>query len=414
MKLALALSFFLFLFLCRLTWMPLQQLAAADRISDQSHSPVLGSSSSAQRKDAPLWVKMADTALALWNSSGPGKIWNYERGTLLYGIQRMWVATSDVKYFQFLQNRTDDFLTDNGSIPTYKPQDYTLDSIRSGVNLLFLYKYTQMEKYRIAATLLREQLRSQPRTHQGGYWHKLIYPWQMWLDGLFMAEPFRAEYALLFNETYDELNDIAMQFIWMEENSRDNKTGLLYHGWDESRLQAWANPITGTSSVFWGRALGWYAMALVDVLDFFPLDHPKRDDLVHILQRLALAVAKVQDPDSTVWWQVLDQGGRQGNYLESSVSCMFVYALAKGVHKGYLLPHYLVIARIGYEGIKAQFIQLGLDGGVSLTHTVATGGLGGTPYRNGTYEYYISEKVVTNDPKGIGPFLLASLELWAR
>ncbi|KAJ7247372.1 hypothetical protein O6H91_Y426700 [Diphasiastrum complanatum] len=392
--------------------MPSQQLVVAVRAQDQTHSPLLGSSGRAGRQPAPLWVRMADTALALWNSSGPGNSWNYERGVLLYGIQRMWVATSDVKYFHFLQNRTDDFLTDNGSIPTYRLQDYRLDSIRPGVNVLFLYKYTQIEKYRIAATLLREQMTSQPRTRQGGYWHKFVCPWQMWLDGLFMAEPFRAEYALLFNETYDELNDIAMQFIWMEENARDNNTGLLYHGWDESKLQAWANPITGTSSVFWGRAMGWYAMALVDSLDFFPFDHPKRDDLVQILQRLALAVAKVQDPNSAVWWQVLDQGGQLGNYLESSVSCMFVYALAKSVRKGYLSPHYLLVAKTGYEGIKAQFIQLGPNRGVNLTHTVASIGLGGNPYNYGTYESYISAKVVTNDPKGIGPFLLASLELW--
>ncbi|KAJ7540822.1 hypothetical protein O6H91_10G032600 [Diphasiastrum complanatum] len=369
-------------------------------------------STSIGTQHAPLWVRLADTALQLWNSSGPDEeIWNYHRGTLLYGIQKVWLASGDIKYFNFLQSKTDAFLTENGSIPSYKLQHYSLDAIRSGVNVLFLYKHTQQEKYRAAAALLREQLTYHPRTHEGGYWHKLIYPWQMWLDGLFMAQPFRAEYALEFKETSDVFDDIAMQFMWMEKNTRDNNTGLLYHGWDESRQQAWADPVTGRSSAFWGRALGWYAMALVDTLDFFPPHHPRRDDLLQILQRLATAIARVQDPLSSLWWQVLDQGGREGNYLESSASCMFVYALGKGVHKGYLSSHYLVVAKLGYEGIKTKFIQEGSDGGINLTDTVANVGLGGDPYQHGTHEHYFSVKVVTNDARGIGPFLLASLEL---
>ncbi|BBN06219.1 unsaturated rhamnogalacturonyl hydrolase [Marchantia polymorpha subsp. ruderalis] len=393
--------------LCVVPWMSLSQLAMAAR-------PLEASSSFEQllKHGKPLYVRMADTALDIFNSTGPGKEqWNYERGTLLYGIESVWRKTNVDKYYEFIVNRTDAFVAENGSIPTFKIEDYNLDNIRSGTNLLFLYGKTGLQKYKIAADLLHEQLKGQPRLKEGGYWHKLIYPYQMWLDGLFMAEPFRAQYAKMFDKP-EEYDDIALQHIWMEKNARDEKTGLLYHGYDESREQAWANKVTGTSPSFWGRAMGWYAMSLVDTLDYFPKDHPKRDDLIHILRRLAKALTDFQDKDSGVWWQVVDQGGRAGNYFESSASSCFVYALAKGAHKGYLAPHYYLAAKFGYEGIKKQFVVDRADGGIDLTNTVSVGGLGGTSnYRNGTYEYYLSEKVVTNDAKGIGPFLLASVQL---
>lgn len=363
-------------------------------------------------RTTPVYVRMADTAVQIWNSSGPGKeVWNYERGVLLYGIQEVWKRTKDPKYLAFVQNRTDAFVASDGSIPTYTKSDYTLDNILSGTVLLFLWKQTGESMYKEAADLLRDQLKTQPRTKEGGFWHKLIYPYQMWLDGLFTAEPFYAQYALLFHEPSD-FDDIAMQFKLMEKHARDPKTGLLYHGYDESRQQAWANPQAGTSPSFWGRAVGWYFMALVDTLDFFPPRHAQRGDLVDILRRLAEAVAKVQDSKTGVWWEVLDQGGRQGNYLESSASCIFVYGFAKGVQRGYLSKGtYEGVYRKGFQGIQTQFLQPRSDGGVDLNSTVSVGGLGGSPYRNGTYQYYLSEKVVTNDAKGVGPFLLASLYL---
>ncbi|MCO5607196.1 hypothetical protein L7F22_061389 [Adiantum nelumboides] len=378
--------------------------ALSESAAGRSHKP--------SSHDVPLYVRMADTALQIWNSSGPGKeVWNYERGVLLYGIQQVWRRTNDPKYLAFVQDRTDAFVTADGNIPTYNKSEYNLDNIRSGTVLLFLWKQTGNSMYKKAAHLLRDQLKTHPRTKEGGFWHKLIYPYQMWLDGLFMAEPFYAQYALLFKEPGD-FDDIALQFTLMEKRARDAKTGLLYHGYDESRQQAWADPETGRSPSFWGRAVGWYFMALVDTLDFFPSTHAKREDLVVILQRLAEAVAKVQDPVTGVWWEVLDQGGRQGNYLESSASCMFVYGLAKGVERGYLSEStYKPVYSKGFQGIRTQFVQPRSDGGVDLNSTVSVGGLGGSPYRNGTYEYYLSEDVVTNDAKGVGPFLLASLDL---
>ena len=362
-----------------------------------------------------LSLRMADSVMtrrpdSLVNETGKPEKWAYEQGVLLKGIERAWDSTGDDRYFKYIQQGMDHFVAADGTIRTYKLEDYSLDNVLPGRLLLLLYRVTKQEKYRKAATLLRAQLRTQPRTSEGGFWHKKIYPEQMWLDGLYMGEPFYAEYAATFHEDAD-FEDIARQFTLMELHARDAKTGLLYHGWDESRQQRWADPATGHSPNFWGRALGWYAMALVDTLDYFPKDHPKRAALLAILRRLAAAIEKYQEPKSGLWYQVLDKGRAQGNYFESSASCMFVYALAKGVRQGYLPAAYLKVARKGYQGIVNRFVETDANGQVNLKGTVSVAGLGGNPYRDGSYQYYLSEKVVTNDPKGVGAFLLASSEM---
>ncbi|MFL6227204.1 MAG: DUF4350 domain-containing protein [Pyrinomonadaceae bacterium] len=353
---------------------------------------------------------MARRPDALTNEAGKPEKWAYEQGVLLEGLMRVWRGTGDGQYFKYVQQGMDHFVGADGTIRTYKPEDDSLDNVMPGRLLLSLYKVTGQEKYRKAAGLLREQLRTQPRTTEGGFWHKKIYPAQMWLDGLYMGEPFYAEYAQVFHEDA-AFDDIAAQFVLMERHARDAKTGLLYHGWDESRKQRWADPATGRSPNFWGRAMGWYAMALVDTLDYFPKDHPQRKALLEILRRLAVAVERYQEPKSGLWYEVLDKGGAPGNYLESSASCMFVYALAKGARQGYLPASYLGVARKGYAGIVKRFVEQDANGQVSLNGTVSVAGLGGNPYRDGSYEYYLSEKVVANDPKGVGAFLLASSEM---
>jgi len=360
----------------------------------------------------PLSEQAAQTAMtALWHESGgyPAK-WTYDHGLVLKGIEQVWRNTRDKQYLDFIQRHMDHFVTDDGSIRTYSLDDYNLDNILPGRNLLFLYKVTGQEKYRKAAATLREQLKTHPRTSECGFWHKKIYPSQMWLDGLFMGEPFYAEYAAAFRED-TAFDDIAKQFILMERHARDEKTGLLYHGWDESRKQRWSNPETGRSPNFWGRALGWYAMALVDTLDYFPREHPQRPELVAILNRLARAIAKYQDARSGLWYQVLDKGGEKGNYLESSAACMFVYALAKGVRNGYLPASYRQVAQKGYRGILKEFVKTDANGQLNLDGTVSVAGLGGNPYRDGSYAYYLSERVVTNDPKGVGALLFAATEM---
>lgn len=360
--------------------------------------------------------RIAATAMeSLWRdatkgeSGNPAK-WTYDHGLVLKGIEGVWLSTGDGKYFRHIQEAMDHFVNEDGTIRTYKLADYNLDNVLPGRNLLLLYKVTGKEKYKQAAALLRQQLKGQPRTTDGGFWHKKIYPYQMWLDGLYMAEPFYAEYAATFRDPA-AFDDIAKQFVLMERHSRDAKTGLLYHGWDESKQQRWADQTTGRSPNFWGRAMGWYGMALVDTLDYFPSDHPQRTALLAILNRLAKSIAKYQEPKSGLWYQVLDKGSAKGNYLEASASCMFVYALAKGVRKGYLSPGYLGVAQKGYRGILRRFARTNARGQFDLEGTVSVAGLGGNPYRDGSYQYYLSEKVVINDPKGVGAFLLASNEM---
>jgi unsaturated rhamnogalacturonyl hydrolase len=278
-----------------------------------------------------------------------------------------------------------------------------------------LFERTKDARYRKAADALRDQLRRQPRTSDGGFWHKLIYPRQMWLDGLYMAEPFYAQYARMFGDSA-AFNDIATQFILVARHTRDAKTGLFYHAWDEVRAQPWADLETGHSPNIWGRAMGWYAMALVDVLDYLPNDHKDRAEIVRTLQDLAKAVERVQDPSTGLWWQILDQPGRPKNYLEASASSMFVYALAKGARKGYLPSRARAVATRGFDGLIKQLVQMDANGLPSLTGICEVAGLGGAPRkdgstRDGSYDYYVSEPVVADDYKGLGPFIMAALEL---
>lgn len=364
---------------------------------------------------SPWSQRMAATVLTRWPDypgAEPGKPvkWNYDQGVVLQGMADVWYDTAEGRYFNYIQQSMDRFVNADGTIRTYQLADYKLDDLLNGRILLLLYNVTGQEKYRQAAAHLREQLKTHPRTADGGFWHKQIYPAQMWLDGLYMGEPFYAEYASTFHEDAD-FDDIAKQFSLMERHARDPRTGLLYHGWDEARKQGWADPQTGHSPNFWGRGDGWYAMALVDTLDYFPKEHPRRAELIASLQRLAAAIKKYQSPRTGLWYQVLDKGGAQGNYLESSAACMFVYALAKGVRLGYLPSAYLKVAQKGYQGILSQFVETEADGQVNLNGTCLVAGLGGTPYRDGSYQYYVSEKAVTNDPKGVGASLLASHEM---
>jgi unsaturated rhamnogalacturonyl hydrolase len=368
-------------------------------------------------QSVPLSKRVAATAMTRWKDSwetesGKPEKWSYEQGVVLKGIQSVWYNTADGRYFKYIQHSIDRFVNDDGTIRTYRLDDYNLDNVLNGRLLLLLYKVTGQDKYRKAAALLREQLKTQPRTSAGGFWQKKIYPSQMWLDGLYTGQPFYAEYAATFHEDAD-FDDIARQFILMEQHARDAKTGLLYHGWDESKKQRWADPQTGLSPDFWGRGLGWYAMALVDTLDYFPQDHPKRNSLLAILQRLAIAIDKYQDRKSGLWHQVLDKDGAEGNYQEASASCMFVYALARAVDQGYLPASYFKVAQKGYQGITKQFIETETNGQVNLRGTASVAGLSGNPYRDGSHRYYLSEKVVTNDPIGVGAFLLASTEMEA-
>jgi unsaturated rhamnogalacturonyl hydrolase len=359
-------------------------------------------------------IRMADSTMARFPLLA--EKWDYQWGLVLKGFEQIWRATGEHKYLEYIKHNIDAFVYDDGTIRGYRVDEYNVDRLNTGKVMFNLYAETHDEKYKRALDLLRSQLDTHPRTPSGGLWHKQIYPNQMWLDGIYMADAFWAQYESAFTPRNSQsaihnFDDIAYQFILIEQHTRDEKTGLLYHAWDESKQQRWANPQTGCSQHFWGRAIGWYGMALVDVLELMPSDHARRQDLIAILNRTMEAIARVQDAGSGVWYQLLDQGTRAGNYLESSASCMFVYAMEKGARNKYLSQDYLTVARRAYDGIIKQFIEVDDGGQTHLTNTCRSAGLGGTPYRDGTYEYYMSEPRVTDNHHGVGAFLLASTEI---
>lgn len=335
--------------------------------------------------------------------------WDYVHGLVMLGFEELYKKTNDKKYFDYVKGYADATIDANGKIPSYKFENYNIDMIIAGHHLFDLYAKTKDDRYLTALKTLRSQLDTQPRTSEGGFWHKKIYPNQMWLDGLFMGSPYYARYNTTF-ENGDKLNDVALQFELVQKNMVDPKTGLLYHGWDERREMPWADKTTGNSPNFWSRSLGWYAMALVDVLDYFPKDHPKRPQLIAYLNSLAKAVTKYQDA-SGLWYQVTDQGNRGGNYLEASGSSMFAYAFAKGANKGYLPDEYKAVANKAFDGLVKNLITVSPEGYVTLTQVCAVAGLGGKTYRDGSFEYYVNERKKDNDPKGTGPFILAALQL---
>ena len=389
----------------------LTSLGACATLSTAQPSPHLNSESASRR--------MADTVVAQWpkgmmpSLNTPGK-WTYEEGVLLDGMMAEWRVTGDGRYFRYVKETVDPHLVGDASgvtpIEGYAAEAHSLDNVKTGQALLTMYRVTQDAKYYRAAKYIRDQLRTQKRTASGGFWHKEIYPNQMWLDGAYMAGPFLAEYGATFQEPED-FDEVAHELLLMDAKMRDPKTGLMLHGWDESKQMPWADKRTGLSPEVWARAMGWYAMALVDVLDWMPAGHPQRGALVAAFSRTAAAVVKAQDAESGLWWQVMSQPGRQGNYFEASGSAMFVYALAKGVRKGYLPQADEMAARHGWIAIQSRFVTVGPDGMASLSGTVKVGGLGGKPYRSGTFDYYVHEPVIADDAKGIGAFLLAGSEM---
>ena len=287
--------------------------------------------------------------------------------------------------------------------------DFLFSVINAGKILFDFYEKTGDGRYKVAMDTLRKQLTEQPRTSEGGFWHKLIYPHQMWLDGIFMASPYLAQYGNVFKDTTVNA-DIVNQIKLIARKTYDPKTGLFYHGWDESKTQNWANKETGCSPNFWSRSIGWYAAAVVDILDYMPAQFEGRDSIMTIINTLAEGIVKYQEPETGVWWQVTDQNNRKGNYLESSASSLFVYFLCKAVNKGYIPVEYKAAAERGFNGLIKQFIKEEPDGSYTITNCCAVAGLGGKGNRDGSFAYYIGEPVIENDPKSVGSFILAAIE----
>ncbi|MCW3092587.1 MAG: glycosyl hydrolase family 88 [Ferruginibacter sp.] len=362
----------------------------------------------------PYSQQMAQTAIKIWPDSFASKgrpaRWSYDQGVILKGIEGIWRLYGDASYFTYIQHSMDHYVQEDGSVKDYKRDEFNIDHLNNGKVVMMLYNVTGKEKYKKAIDNMRSQLNDHPRTKEGSFWHKKIYPWQVWLDGLYMGQPFYAEYAKLSGETA-AFDDIEKQFINVEKHTRDTKTGLLYHGWDESREQQWANKKTGNSPHFWARAMGWYGVALVDALDHFPANHPGRDSLIGILNRFVKAITLVQDARSGLWYDILDLPNKPKNYKEASAASMFVYTIAKAVRNGYIPAAYSKNAKVGYAGIIKEFIEVDAAGQTNLKGTVTVSGLGGKPYRDGSFEYYMSEPVIVNDPKGMGAFIMCSVEM---
>ena len=351
-----------------------------------------------------------------WNMEkireGKPASWNYIDGCMLTALTEMEAITGDPRYFQFVRECVDHFVGEDGSIRTFKPEAANLDDINEGRVLFALYERTGEEKYRKAADFLRKQLDRQPRTQEGNFWHKAIYPNQVWLDGIYMAQPFYALYETKFGD--GNCSDTVAQIQNVRRNMFCGQKGLYFHGYDASRTAFWANPETGCSRNFWLRSLGWYAVALADLLDILP-DGEDWDSLRALFTELMGSVARYTDQETGLYWQVPDQGGREGNYLETSGSAMMAYAMLKGARLGVLGEEYAVQGQKTFDGIMEKYLTFtgdGLDlGGICL---VAGLGPENNRRRDGSYEYYISEPVVKNDAKGVAPFVLAYTEVKRR
>ena len=364
--------------------------------------------------DQPWSVRMSESEMIRcpesWQLDFQPKLkWDYCHGLELQAMLDVYDQYGDEKFYKYALAYADTMVNADGSIKKYKLEEYSLDRVNSGKFIFRIYEQTKDVKYKKALDLMRGQFDGHPRNADGGFWHKKVYPNQVWLDGIYMGAPFYAEYAFRNNQV-EVYPDVVNQFLMAARHTYDPKNGLYRHACDVSRKERWADPVTGQSQHCWGRALGWYAMAFVDALEFIPEHEAGRDSMLVILNNVATQIKRLQDAKTGLWYQVLDKSGEPGNYLESSCSAMFVYSLFKGVRKGYIDKSYLQVAIKGYEGILKHFIEVDENGLVSITQACAVAGLGGKNYRMGDYTYYINETIRANDAKAVGPFIMASLE----
>lgn len=357
----------------------------------------------------------SDSGHPAWNlemiRSWKSNKWNYIDGCMITGILELYEITGEARFLDFADRFLSGFVEEDGSIRTYDPEEYSLDNVNPGKNLFPLYDLTGKEKYRKATERVRSQLSTMPRTPEGNFWHKLIYPNQVWLDGIYMALPFYMEYEKRFDAQKD-CQDICQQIANVEIRMRDPETGLYYHGYDASRKMYWADPDTGCSPNFWLRAEGWFILGLVDVLEIMK-DLPMQAESVHLqhmLLDLAKALSKYQDP-SGLWYQLIALPELEGNYLETSGTALISAALLKAVRLGFLPESFRAVGEKAFYGIVDHRLTKNADGTPCVTGICLVAGLGGEQHRDGSVAYYLSEPVVQNDAKGVGPLLLAYTEM---
>lgn len=333
--------------------------------------------------------------------------WNYEDGCVFKGCLDLAEATGERFLSDFVLHEVSARVAADGAIAGFDPAEFNIDNVNAGKVLPRLLALTGGARFRLAMDVQFAQLEHHPRTASGNYWHKQIYPWQVWLDGLYMAQPFQLAFARAADRP-ELIDDTRRQFAHVRNVMRDPSSGLYYHGWDERRIERWSNPQTGCSPCFWGRAMGWYLMALIDCLE--ALRDPgepagqARALLAQLLRESADALLAARSPRG-LWFQVLDRDARERNYEEASASLMFAYALMKSVRIGFLDAPYAAAGRAALGACLERFLGEAELGGIC-----GVAGLGNVPYRDGSYEYYVSEPVVPNDPKGVGALFMALAE----
>lgn len=351
----------------------------------------------------------------IWNiekiKSGKPSTWNYIDGCMIKAILDLYAIKGDEKFLKFADDFIDYFVQEDGSIKSYDPKEYNIDNVNAGKTLFELYKLTGKEKYKKAIETIYSQVKEQPRTEEGNFWHKMIYPNQVWLDGMYMGQPFYMQYEVEYNNC-ENCKDSYNQFLNVYKNLRDPKTGLYYHGYDCSRKAFWCDKVTGLSRNFWLRALGWYAMALIDTVSVMPDSmSEEKEKLSSIYKELIDSMLKYQT-ENGMWYQVVNLGGIPGNYLETSGSSIFAYAIMKSVRMGILDESYFKYGEKAFNGVCEKYLSE-KDGELQLDGICLVAGLGpeNNTRRDGTFGYYMSEPVVSNDAKGVGPLVLAYIEI---
>lgn len=353
----------------------------------------------------------------IWNiekiKEGRKSTWNYIDGCMIKAIIELYHITKDEHYLEFADSFIDYFVHDDGSIESYDPMEYNLDNVNAGKTLFDLYKLTGKEKYRKAIDTVYSQLKGQPRTSTGNFWHKKIYPNQIWLDGLYMAQPFYMQYEVTYNDCRN-CADSYKQFLTVYEKMRDLRNGLYYHAYDDSRQMFWCDKVTGLSENFWLRALGWYAMALIDTMEVMPASmSEEKAKLNTIYKELINAMLPYQDEATGMWYQVVNRGGIKPNYLEESGSAIFAYAIMKSVRMGYLDRSYFQYGEKAFNGICSTYLSEE-NGELQLDGICLVAGLGNKEMREGTFDYYMREPIVKNEAKGVAPLILAYVEILFR
>ncbi|WP_062063014.1 glycoside hydrolase family 88 protein [Cellvibrio sp. OA-2007] len=344
----------------------------------------------------------------------PGKFEYDVVGMQIAALQELNAVSPNPAYTKALETVTGSYIRDDGHIHTFEPDLFSIDLTKPGQMVILLEQQTGAEKYRKAVDFLRENLKRHPRTSGGAFWHRATYPNQLWLDGVYMGIPFLAQYASIYEtgeQQHASFKEAVHEFVIAREQLRDPETGLYYHAWDESKQAPWAHNEHGRASQFWSRGIGWYAMALVDVLDFIPESETElRKTLIDNTQELAADILRYQDEATGTWWQIMNKPGAIANYRESTASAMFTYFYTKAVNKGYLPEPYREVAMKSYQGMINEFVTVHADGKISMNDQCLVAGLGFG--RDGSYDYYMTERIVSNDAKGNTPFILAGVEMY--